>query len=108
MPDLPLYAIGCNHAGINPDLKIKPRLLRDRRPRTPSAFGVGELGESLRTLVTDDFIDDEGWYHLVMDNVTGGAGSSAVIYRSAGGRDCWEFQHRLDANVPLATETVCR
>ncbi len=104
----PPYVLGCHHAVADPSLRIEPRPLRDRPQRAPSPFGVGQLGEPVRTLVTDFRQEPDGWYVMEFSALSGG-GTSAVRYRPAGsGNDCWVFEHRVNAAQPGPQTTACR
>ncbi len=98
------YFVGCHHGLVDPTLQIEPRSMR--RQGTAAPYG-GLVGEPTQTLVTDWYVDDEGWMHLVHTSFDG-QGTSAVLYRQAAGDDCWEFDFREDADIPGVVETHCR
>ena len=77
-----------------------------RQQGAAAAYG-GFVGEPTQTLVTDWFVDDEGWMHLEHTSFDG-QGTSAVLYRQVDGSDCWEFDLRPDAEIPGVVETYCR
>ena len=77
-----------------------------RAQREPGPYG-GEVGEPSLTLVTDWYIDDEGWMHLE-HTAFDGNGTSATLYRQAEGDDCWEFDFREQAEVAGVVQTYCR
>lgn len=100
----PPYVIGCHHGLVDPSLQIEPQPMREQRSAAP--YG-GIVGEPSQTLVTDLYVDDEGWTHLEHTSFDG-SGTSATLYRPADGDDCWEFDFRADAEVPGVIETYCR
>lgn len=101
----PPYVIGCHHGVVDADLQIEPRPMRDQG--AAGAYG-GVVGEAESTLVTDWYVDEDGWMHLEHDAFAGG-GTSAVLYRQAQqGNDCWDFEFRGVASSPGVLETYCR
>jgi len=103
----PPYVIGCHRAHFDSSLQIEPRPLRGRDQGSPGIYG-GQVGEPIDTLITDFYIDVDGWFHLE-HQAFDGAGTSAVIYRqSAEGDDCWDFEFREDVTVAGTLETYCR
>ncbi len=101
----PPYLIGCHHGYADPGLRIEPRPMR--RQGSPGPYG-GRVGEPSSTLITDWYVDAEGWMHLEHTSFDG-RGTSAVIYRALEGEgDCWEFEFREDASEPGTLEVHCR
>ncbi|NKB65624.1 MAG: YHYH protein [Candidatus Latescibacteria bacterium] len=99
----PPYIVGCHHGVVDPSRQIEPRPMRPQGADAP--YG-GQVGEATTTLVTDWFVDEEGWYVLQHQAFTG-QGTSAVHYRQTDG-DCWEFDFRAEAQVPGTLQTHCR
>jgi len=104
----PPYVIGCHIAEADPALRIEPRPMDGRKQRDPSPLGVGEFGEAVTTLITDYYVDGDGWHHLEFDSLSG-SGTSAIVYRESQSRSgCWEFEHRLQADTPTDALVACR
>jgi hypothetical protein len=104
----PPYIIGCHHARVDRRLAIEPRPLRGRDQRRASPLGRGQLGEPVRTLITNYYVDKTGWHHLEFKALAG-TGTGAVLYRRSNRvGDCWDFEHRPDMRRAEKKQTVCR
>lgn len=100
----PPYLIGCHHGAVDSSLQIEPAPMREQR--TASPYG-GQVGEPIETLVTNWYVDGDGWMHLEHESFDGN-GTSAIVYRQADGDDCWDFDFREDARTADVFETYCR
>ncbi|MCC2112879.1 MAG: YHYH protein, partial [Hyphomicrobiales bacterium] len=78
----PPYVIGCHHGSVDRRRKIEPRPMAGRRQRTPSPLGIGQVGEAVRTLITDFSLGADGWYRMEFEALSG-SGTGAVLFRRA-------------------------
>ncbi len=102
----PPYLIGCHRGVVDSSLQINVPPFPIRRQGTPVPEGSGEFGEAVQTIVTDFYQDAQGYYHLEHE-VAGN--TEAVIYKKISEtEDCWEFEHRSDAEISGTKQNACR
>lgn len=102
------YTLGCNHAFADPALQINVPPFRSQGASQP---GGGVIGEASHTHITDFYKDHDGWWHVEYDAINGKGkdkGSSAILFKSASGNDCWQFEYRSDRNAKGVHESYCR
>lgn len=101
----PPYTIGCHRAHVDLSLQIEPRPFRNQGD--PAPYG-GRVGEASATLVTDYYVDDEGWHHLEHQSFDG-SGTSATLFRASDqGNNCWDFEFRAVSTQSGIVQTHCR
>jgi len=101
------YTIGCHWAHVDQDLRIEPRPMNGRDQGSKGPYG-GQVGESTETLVTDYYIDSDGWRHMEHVGFSGTGTSAVLVRKSAQSGDCWDFDFREDAATSGVMETYCR
>jgi len=99
------YTIGCHRAFVDESLRIEPRPFRNQGDSAP--YG-GRIGEASETLVTDYYVDENGWRHLEHQSFED-SGMSATLFRESDtGSNCWDFEFRANSTQSGTVQTYCR